>query len=789
MSDERPTKLEWQMRDLEALRAQLLARAKDLAAERYEEKRYLYAIDTNVVYFLAQPVAQTLGQNKLDPAEHYLYGSREQLPHIGSVFRADPMHFHLVIGLALARFIIESLPATSPLYFPDALYVETDALLAHLAASDGPGLLELAAKNAKLLAERALGPLRARDDVDSSVYDALEAELRKLVRQRIGREEGLLRLEMLFNGPIQPLLSRGVPGRVLRSGSFADLRQQVQGEVNAFATTWDDELKAVGKLSEPHRKVDADALAQIQYRNEMSYDHGNVERILYITSDAQVTAAARNVMMSDGRNFADACIRHPSAYLNDIGLGIGRSKLVSETRTNTEPASLLDWVEVLLARRDVQTEDQAAAADHIRTSWAALSNIQEGQLFFDLGLPEIEDVLGQHLARGSVEDALTSLRSESVSREADAWQKCFDVAAELALRSPIREVPIATRSAPVICFEAWSGAGRAVEQFKVWGYKGLSSRAEYQRCRALLWSIDPTGYAYYLAFAAFFSARGDWGPAASLAAFAREMAFRDVAIDRGGANGREGAFFEAACRRHTATARTDLARVKDLLDECERIYAVERERFASGMEVVPERFDLERIDLEQTELLFNWDAAGGFDEVIKARVHSSLSRYESLQQRLAPQVDAWLRTSDAKQAQLGSFGHIRTQTEIRTLVSALLLAALGDIEQDRDRAAQIERLLGRLTILRQATRAVPGRSAGEEDALPLAQDGSLIAEVGASVAQVMLDEHLRREPDRQPIRRALELLSANQLRPRFLYPFDGKRFARLREVLNRNLRR
>jgi hypothetical protein len=781
----RSNALQRMLDDLTVARAPLAARRADRHAERLALKRtFYYAIDTNIIYFLGQPITKVISQTKISKEHNYDYGDmRKQVPHIGSIFRTDPLDFHLTIGAALAQYISAVLPGQSPLFLPTSLWPEVDNMLAHFASMDDPATLALADQLFdQLMARTAAGLL---EQLGSAVADRerIADALRMLVRQKVGRQSGLERLNgMLKRGKIDSLAARPVRAVLGQSRSLADWQQEQRALEGSLVRQWEEALSAAGKTSSPHRNLDARALTQIQLRNQFAVEQNANERVIYITADAHVLLAAKEVEVNKNLSFAEAYIRHPIAFLNDIGLGFGRASDVRKSGPDGEPASIVDWMDVLLSQSsDLHNRHDRDAAGDIRKGWIELSAIQEGQLFFQLGLEEIERLVHAEFKSGDAAQILRNLQAEAMKREAAAWRRCFDVAIELALRRTPNDHQQPTRSSPPICFEGWQETAAAIEQFKLWGSDGVPTRERYLVVREKLEENfdDRTGYAFYLASAAFFAARNDWEPAAALAAFSRSVATNYVGEQKG-ANGREANFIEGVARRHLSKSVADLARPAELLGECLRIYKEEQERWPGPMQIVSERFDLEKLDIAQTELLFHWDG-GVFGSGFEDSISALLSGYFRLQKSLAPQVDHWIKTSP-KDRILGSEGYALIQCEVRTIISSLMLLMIDVLPKAAIPLQEIDDYLDRLALLREETvrltRIVP---------LPPSPDSSFLAEIAMIIAEVLADEAKGRKPNRPAMRQARDLLNKPVLKSRILYPFDVRRFDAMRAILKRNL--
>jgi hypothetical protein len=788
------TQLNYLLSDLRTVKPSLVARRADLQAERFQRVTHSYAVDTNILYFIGQPISQILSQDKLDPSCNYLYQDRrKQVPHVGSLFRTDDRNHHLAIGAALAQFIGFTLSGTSPLLLPDALWPEAQTLLAHFSSFDDPHILKVADQLFRELEKRTIEKIEHKLRKANLTPVDLADLLQKMVHQKIGRQGGLQRLNNLFkDGAIEKLSARPILGvNPLRSlGAHARKLAEVQDELARrtlqIFDKWYQQLGSVGK-QDPHLKLDAEALTQVEMRNHLADEQGSLERTLYITLDSAVILAAENVRVDYlDSTFADAFVRHPAAFLNDIGIGVSRTAAV-ERKTEGEAVSILDWIDVMVSKSSLYSEvpgDERASEEQaeemvsgIRDEWHHLSELQEDQLFIQFGIAQIEHSLHEKLSSEDIKTALDKLRDEIIDEEAKAWENCFRVAIQLGLNVREQDHQPATRSSPPICFEWWPQAGEAIEQFKIWGAHGLTSRNEFEEIRKQLeGGEDRSGYSYFLACAAFFAARGDWGAAAGVASFAREMAYRIGFIDRRGANGREATYLEAVARQHLVRHSDELARAVELIEECKNILEEEMAEATRPLEIAPERFDLELLDIEHVRCLFRWAAEEDIN-VVRSDMTELLGRYRGLQLQLQKQVDRL--TVDRTPIVLGGLAYVLVQTEIRTIVSAFLLISVGEINLDEAVQRPVSEMLARLTVLSEISSK---RRSGPT--LVQTQDSSALAKVAIAAVRSLLAKAAGRQPNPRLNREAKMAFHQKNLRSHHTFPFDSRRFRAMQQALS-----
>ena len=384
------TQLTHLLSDLRVVKPSLIARRADRQAERLKRVMHSYAVDTNILYFVGQPIAKILSQDKLDPSSNYFYEDRrKQVPHIGSLFRSDEQHYHLAIGATLAQFIGFTLSGTGPLLLPDALWPEAQTLLANFSSIDNFKISQTADRLFLQLERRTIAKIEEKLQKAGLKPVDLADPLKKMVYQKIGHQKGLQRINDLFDGgAIEKLSARPIlginplAGLRAQSRKLGDFQEEIAGQQQRIFNKWYGELEKFGK-QDPHLKLDAEALTQVEMRNSLASEHGSLERTLYITLDSAVILATENVPVHHMNcSFADAFVRHPMAFLDDIGLGVGRIAAV-EHKIEGEAVSILDWIDVMLNKSsprlevssDDPTREQQAErlVDEIKDGWRELS--------------------------------------------------------------------------------------------------------------------------------------------------------------------------------------------------------------------------------------------------------------------------------------------------------------------------------------------------------------------------------------------------------------------------------
>jgi hypothetical protein len=121
-------------------------------------------------------------------------------------------------------------------------------------------------------------------------------------------------------------------------------------------------------------------------------------------------------------------------------------------------------------------------------------------------------------------------------------------------------------------------------------------------------------YAYYLAHAALFAARGDWRIGAILAIRAIGKASHPEPESETTGHGREACYLAAYCLRHRARTELDLDEAETYLNRAIQIHEKELAKKPSLL-ALPERFESEKLALVMTKLLRRRYAIGEADNL------------------------------------------------------------------------------------------------------------------------------------------------------------------------------
>lgn len=388
---------------------------------------------------------------------------------------------------------------------------------------------------------------------------------------------------------------------------------------------------------------DAYALARLELWNNKLREKRT--RIVYITGSLHVLAAsAKYVIEGNDIDFLTRYIRHPRYFLALPEVVVEAQKPPSFGSPAAASSQFFNWIVTFLTDCRVNASssnigkgsfdveghviDAAKAAFEqdpelgldLREKWHAyLGKLPSAYVPPDMILDQIKEDL-QYLKDKRALDRWRELRSkldERIEAERDrAWEACFRTATRTGFfvayagASPIRgEFP--SRLVPPLRFDRWPdtdafvramGAWRKPEDLSVKAYEvGLESVKNETK--------ESYSYAYYLAHAALFAARGDWRIGAILAIRALAKAPHKVPGPSTTGHGREASYLAAYCLRHCARSNAEIDDAKRYLDIARDLYTKEKLQHPH-LEALPERFDAEYLAFDMVRLMRAYYAAG-----------------------------------------------------------------------------------------------------------------------------------------------------------------------------------
>jgi hypothetical protein len=615
-------------------------RGEDLEAEA-KGRRHIYAVDSNVMRFIGSPAvyAQT---RRASSGGRYLLG-------LGHVFETDAPDLRTSIARGLSSFLAEGkLSQGMPLLLIPPIHLEVEAQMLALSSED---IKPHRAQNAetrkaiKVLSDRLKDKGLSVEDVEN-----LAPEMQALIFESIGPPEEVRRMaRLLVSNKVQPVGSARLPlevAEILRPAGFIarfsyaerrDGKRVFRPEVDhPLEKGWVRRLDEYGRWSEQHlRNNDAEVLSRLEVWNKAfvnleKQSNGQKNwRILYVTSDHRLFDAADNYRPEwTQSSFSRSFLRHPRAYLAEDGV-----LDTSSADPDITSRKMIEWLRILIepdpnddAPLDFRTlrEDWFVSgrvprplvmiAERFKgvTNDPALKITEEWSAFtrqtVTINPPTEFDLpaLPTH-ARDGVE-LLALIKDTFFARIAEERRRSLNMymgsitqlRLEVDFRAPDR---LRARNVVPIFFERWEKAENFIREVGRWGASSFN-KEEYDRGLEEVATDDRTGYAFYLAHAALFAGNGRWRNAALLANRALEIADRLPPEERKGAEGREAAYFEAVCRRHSARRIADLSQCDPLLNQALQAHARELKSFPS-LDVAAERFEAEKLALELTRILFH----------------------------------------------------------------------------------------------------------------------------------------------------------------------------------------
>lgn len=561
--------------------AQSLLRAAEILDadddRRAAGERPLYAIDSNVAIFLSQP------------SEHAIdhVGGGLQRQGFGAVFPEDPPNLSDVISHALAEHLyfefrhfgpILIIPPVSGELHRHAQRLTRRAV--HPATRDITGWREQG--------QRLIAKLERQGQFTGQTEDLLR-QVQELLFLRYGPPSALRRLRHmlgqrgLVSSDIASASEDLLPDAILRRALSPTPSARRTLELTFGARRWISAgLERDPQYSEAAFR-DGFVMARLERMNEALERSDSPYRVIYVTADRHLL----DVVQRQGNPHLR--LRHPRAWLTRLP--------IFQHDRETEHTSLMDLLKLAVkAREGESSENDALLESHWHEYLAKATALfvpreETRELFFDRG----RDIIDRYSASvDRFQDDLSKLQEQ-------AWEDCFSVSAITAATEVQQEHRDFARTVPPIVLEDWEATQRGIDQFLSWHTPQDYDETVFQDSLRAITQEEPSGYARYLALSAIFASRGDWDLGASLALRAWER----VPCSGGGyaqPNGREASFIEAVCRRHTARTVSDLDSALAPLVRAEEIWTAEQS--SSNWDVVPERFDAERLASDVTRFYF-----------------------------------------------------------------------------------------------------------------------------------------------------------------------------------------
>lgn len=569
--------------------------------------RTYWAIDTNIVRFICDPMGSAF------PA------AGERTAGFAAIFDDDPHDLVQVLSEALADYIVKGLSPSAPLFVPPPLDKQVVGFIDSISMEGAEAAVQLIGwkKRAEELTETL------RSDVGDADKEEAAAQLLWLTLVR-NRSNQLSRLKELFesdrvrffgmaseqlppelrNAAVNPSSDEKFFLRcMIEDGMWRDFlsrRDRTRGtgrNFNQKATA----ISSMYRLNQRLAKLSRDANGEAKAR--LNFLTGDTS----LVSQAGIAKTARTSdVQSDFEKFCQVHFRHPRSLLANIDL-----LRLSDTVPSGAGHFFDLWAHWHPVSHDVANGD---VSSEIKEKW--ISFLRKAILSFDLAkeATELEDWQlssaeafseWQEQNRGRIEDEI-----------AQFWEQCFYFATQGLVRFGEATIQRSnSRNVPPVYLESWSSSYELIAMLINWHSPSDFDLGRYKRgLEKINAEFETTGrssrdarYAYYLAHAVLFAARGNWSIAAKVAGFASVFA-RSGSFEPGEANGREAIYIEAFCSRHAARSEEDLSELPELVERARRIAISECASTKAGSEAkhdcVDVRFDCELNSIDITRWLF-----------------------------------------------------------------------------------------------------------------------------------------------------------------------------------------
>ncbi|MCQ2002875.1 hypothetical protein [Rhizobium sp. NRK18] len=366
---------------------------------------------------------------------------------------------------------------------------------------------------------------------------------------------------------------------------------------------------------------DSYALARLEQMNK--YLESYKIRVLYITGSLNIIRAAYQRYIENIR-FYRKYIRHPRYFLASPDVvAVGSQSGISGGERRSQ---FYDWVLTFLSECEFDPDFLGRAPEgfHInqnllnaavqafqkdekigldlRDKWRNyLDSLSSSYMPPDSILERIKQDIGGKALRTLTdwERVRDSLDDQIEYEKHQAWEACFKTAIRTGTFVGWGLSDHPSRLVPPLRFDRWPetesflqtiSAWRAVEDIEVETYNnGLETvRAE---------TGEDYIYAYYIAHAALFAARGDWRVGAILSVRAIEKATYPEPAHGTTGHGREACYLAAYCFRHLG----DIEKAHRYLDRAKAIHEKELVQEASLL-AVPERFEAEELAIQLMDI-------------------------------------------------------------------------------------------------------------------------------------------------------------------------------------------
>ena len=431
---------------------------------------------------------------------------------------------------------------------------------------------------------------------------------------------------------------------VTEFGELSDMIDHV-GRSQEWLSRIESTVKKGTNISH-HKRVrliwDSQAMARIEHWNDSLREHH--ARVLYITGSMHLIMAALSYTADDrNQNFFMECVRHPRYFLASPNVVVaprgGGPRHSMENDSCKSPRSrsqFAGWIETFIVdcrvdladrnmdsdsfRLDRNSVEAASRAyrsnpdldDELQQQWRTYqSALSASYIPPDAVLDAIQEDLLQSVEKRSFQgwrDVHKILEGQIEEEKDRAWEACFESAAKTGFffQSSHLSSDYPSRLVPMLVFDRQPQTEEFIRSMSRWrAAEDMDVEAYEEGVRRVK---EETGayfsYAYYLAHAALFAARGNWRIGALLSIRAMEKAHDPSVADPGiFGHGREAGYLAAYCLRHRARTADDLVEAERYIDRAIGIHRNESRLHPDSI-TAPKRFDAEKLALEMTRMCF-----------------------------------------------------------------------------------------------------------------------------------------------------------------------------------------
>ncbi|SLN78007.1 hypothetical protein [Roseisalinus antarcticus] len=608
-----------------------------------------WAIDTNIIYFLIDPIGRAFPDD-------------EQQTGYATIFTNDPRRAVEILAEALANYIVEDLSPNAPLFVPPSIDRQVFLLVEGLSQEGAVAADELEGNNigakANQLANWLANSSESDDKSDVIAAKLLNLALLRKTTSQLARLERLLESgRIVIAGISAANLPKPLPFAMEVSDSEGKgyLRQLLEEGV------WRSFLGGLipGRNKGKAFETKASALSTLhRWNDRLARLHKNAPntapvKINFLTGDTPLVTTRSHFLPTNVpsahaelMNFCDTHFRHPRGLLADLPM----LKFPDEDRLNNTHFFDL-WSHWTLGE---DAQDQAEISENIQQNWAEFLSKAVLNYDFDQRTNDLED---WQLRSITAFESWREKREDRIEEEiSEFWERCFYFATQGLVRfgSASTMRPNA-RNAPPVYLESWSSTYNLISQIVNWNSPSEFDAEKYKSGLALIdrefkgraESERDARYAYYIAHAVLFAARGNWSISSKVAAFAQRFA-RTQTSRPGEANGREAIYIQAFCLRHAARNLEDLEPLPELVKRAREIAKGEQDAaFSKGIErhdSIAIRFDAEIEAINITAWLFRRFSTNSFDLVEE---NETLSRLIESSKGLLEKVENCYETSKA----------------------------------------------------------------------------------------------------------------------------------------------